>query len=405
MAKLGSSTRGPAQGMLPLPVLVLLLASVHAVPVMALEWEDVGEHVVGLGEKVMVHALGKIEGWEDFAKGVKWGFKTYKMEHKAEGLIKKLNPGPGGGTPATLLYAVDTVEVVPPAGVGGPSSMLPVVTADITATISVRTGSCAAEWMPVGLRSIKLYGRPGSLLTPPVPLTTTFQQCPGGAGAAAVLGLGRGGILSRQFPTFSYHVTSDASTVLLLPTMTASQPQQRPAVTTIPLSVSPKYPELYYVGITGIRVGGEVVVQTRNLALRPDGTGGVYLSTTEPYTYLESTVHFGLKSALVQLIRRLNAAPTLSPRGNAASQLCYVGVGANLMVPSMEILFANNAVMKLGVGNVWYREEPSTVCLAILPTTSPDQASVLGSWLQSGRVMTIDLSPRAGALAAGTLTF
>ncbi|KAF8727066.1 hypothetical protein HU200_019567 [Digitaria exilis] len=126
--------------------------------------------------------------------------------------------------------------------------------------------------------------------------------------------------------------------------------------TTIPLYTDPNH---YYVEVTGLRVGYE-------LGFPPDGTGG-------PYTYLESNVFLWLKAALMSQIQRLNttcppiniAWPTQASL-DPAGKLCYVR--PELMVPPTVILFAINAAMRLGAAtNVWYREGPSTVCLAILP--------------------------------------
>ncbi|KAF8713936.1 hypothetical protein HU200_027918 [Digitaria exilis] len=155
-----------------------------------------------------------------------------------------------------------------------------------------------------------------------------------------------------------------------------------------------------------IRVGRDDVVGTSTeLGFRTDGTGGVYLNTSEPYTYLESGVYSRLKVAFISHIQKLNPGATLSLQDSTPTgKLCYVHADAKLTVPSMAIVFAgDNAVMKLGAEeSVWYRKGPSTVCLAILPTTTPGQASSLGSWLQSGRVMTVDVTP---GTTTGTLTF
>jgi hypothetical protein len=51
------------------------------------------------------------------------------------------------------------------------------------------------------------------------------------------------------------------------------------------------YTDLYYVGLTGIHVDGEELdddIPAGTFDLRDDGSGGVFLSTTIPVTYLLS---------------------------------------------------------------------------------------------------------------------
>ncbi|KAF8727064.1 hypothetical protein HU200_019564 [Digitaria exilis] len=419
MAKLFSVGCGP------LHVAVLLLVLVVAsVPVMALDLEP----FVELFEKVTPYALREMEAPEDFIKGVKTGFKTCKIAKKLQDVVQDFqNSGTGDGT--TTYTAVATFHIPPTTGSGGLSpTRLPVVTADITATPAAsyvfcgadmvgldvddeeeeRPGSGSVQMTTIGLFGIIHGGNQSQSLAPPFSgMVTAVYPNVTAAPSLAVVGFGRGGELSKRFPTFTYLTRYDGSAILRLPTAAAQQQGQlattTTATTTIPLYTDPKYPRdgdgRYYVEVTGIQVGEEVVETPTELGFRPDGTGGVYLSTTEPYTYLESGVYLRLKASLMSQIQGHNpgAVPTsLDPAG----KLCYVR--EELKVPSMAILFAGgNGVMKLGAAtNVWYREGRSTVCLAILPTnlSSPGQASVLGSWLQTDRMMTIDVTH-------GTLTF
>ncbi|KAF8727063.1 hypothetical protein HU200_019563 [Digitaria exilis] len=358
-----------------LPVLLLLLASA---PVMAswesavevlgehlLEWAEkkttpdaMREYFLGRAEKLTPHALREMNAPEDFIKGVKWGFKTCKILKKLQRLIEK--PNPGGGT---TTYAAAAVVI--PTG--------------LMANITAKDHGLCGPKVAVGLQRLG----PG----------------PRVSSSWAVVGFGNGGQLSKTFPKFSYQVASDGRAVVWLPSTAAPPPQGRH---TIPLHTNPKYPRdgRYCVEVAGILVGDKVVRTSTKLGFRRNGTGEAYLSITEPYTYLERGVYLRLEETLMSQIKRLNpgAVPTRS-----SGKLCYARTELT-MVPSMAILFAGDAVMKLGAATkLWYREGPDSVCLAILPTnlSSPGKASVLGRWLQTGRAMTVDVTPGTPA----TLTF
>nr|CAB3460354.1 unnamed protein product [Digitaria exilis] len=348
MARLFSVSCGP------LPVLLLLLLA--SVPIMALPWgsavEVLGEHSREFfkpAEKLALHALREMKAPEDFIKGVKTGFKTCKTLKKLQGVIEKRNLGPSGTTIA--------IGIKFPTG---GYSTIPILMADITATDH---GLCGPK-VAVGL---------------PQP----------GPSSWAVVAFGYGGELSKTFPMFSYQVAADGRAVVRLPTAA-------PQGNTIPFHTNTNGDGRYYVEVTGIWVGKQVVWTSTELGFRPHGTGGVYvyLSTMVPYTYLENGVYVRLREALRLQIYGLNrgAMPTsLGP----TDKLCYKRTYLT-WVPPMAILFGGNAVMELRQDNVWYTDQGSdTVCLAILPTTdpsSPDQASVLGSWLQTDRMMTIDVT-------------
>ncbi|XP_066385906.1 uncharacterized protein [Miscanthus floridulus] len=328
MAKLGSSSCRPLRQRMMLPAL-LLLASIHAGPVMALN-EQVAADLTKLVDKVTemtantgLTKLGKKKGWKDFSNGGKAGIKLHKYLCKAQGWMDKQNPG--GDNFDTL---------------------------------------------------------------------------------ASSNGLGRGGYLSSSFPSFSYNVTSEEGGGNSVVVCWSSQPHVPAAGTGASTTLVPsRYPNdgRYYVRITGIRVGQEELpVQTPAELNRPPPPA--YLSTAQPYTYLESSLYGRLRAAVIGQTNALN--PGATPSLITADKLCYSP--AALSVPHrllrIAILLASNNVMQtmeLGgsADTVWYRDS-SMFCLGILPATTVEP--VLGSMIQSGRMMTIDLTAAGGL---GTLTF
>lgn len=235
------------------------------------------------------------------------------------------------------------------------------------------------------------------------------KQNPGGANFVDTLatsnGLGRGGYLSRSFPSFSYYVTSEGrgnSVVVCW----SQQPHVPAAGTGASTTLVPsRYPNdgRYYVRITGIRVGQEELpVQTPAELNRPPPPA--YLSTAQPYTYLESSLYGRLRAAVIGQTNALN--PGATPSLTTADKLCYAAAALSVPLrrPRIAILLASNNVMQTmemggAADTVWYRDS-SMFCLGILPATTVEP--VLGSMIQSGRMMTIDLTAAGGL---GTLTF
>jgi hypothetical protein len=112
------------------------------------------------------------------------------------------------------------------------------------------------------------------------------------SGASGVLGFGRGSLsLVSQLglSKFSYFLAPDGDDdnsqvqldgVVDVPRTTTAARRSR----STPLLAGSLYTDLYYVGLTGIHVGGEEVdgIPAGTFDLQDDGSGGVFLSTTVP---------------------------------------------------------------------------------------------------------------------------
>jgi hypothetical protein len=381
-------------------VLLLLASTKAAVPAMAsvAQLFEKAEPALVVDAASMVGKTKK--EWRKPIMAGKRGFKAGKAfgEYQDKQKESEQRQYPGGGTTAY----VDAVVVTPAAGTSLPTRRLPVVTADITATADVRV-VCAQGMVGVPMKSsrITLLGRGGTSILGVLPTAsgTTLLDCSsGGAADTAVLGLGRGGQLSTRFPTFSYTVREDLTVAVVLSPLAPPQIGRRPV--TIPLYPLGIRPNLYYVLISGIKMFG---LQPNPMRL---GMMQMSLSTTEPFTYLESGAYGQFKMALISKMQEdpmVRITPSLR---FPADELCYVRKDLTARLPpfTMTIFFAGgNAGMVLTSDNLWYEPEPGlpTVCMAILPATlHRDGVPILGTMLQRGRTMTIDLTS-----AQGTLTF
>lgn len=218
----------------------------------------------------------------------------------------------------------------------------------------------------------------------------TCRIADGGGATSAVVGLGRGGTLTSSLGGFSYVLDSNLRTNLWLGRDAAAAYAQGRSSTT-PLINNRFFPNLYYVSVTEIQVGRRPPLQMGSLDLQEDGTGGVFLSTTVPFTFLNSNAYQLLK-------REFPAAGRVQTElGPTVDQLCYAG-GSAVQIPAITLAFAGPAVMQVEAERCWYRQSDGSVCLAILPSPWTTGESVIGTMLQRGRRMSYNL-------VEGKLTF
>ncbi|KAF8642618.1 hypothetical protein HU200_067298 [Digitaria exilis] len=219
------------------------------------------------------------------------------------------------------------------------------------------------------------------------------------SGASGVIGLGRGELsLVSQLgiSNFSYFLAPNGSTgsggesdnqfqlggVAVPPTGSS----------TTPLYNSSAYPDLYYVGLTGVYVDGEEVagIPAGTFDLQSNGSGGVFLSTTMSVTYLLSDAYTLVREAFAS---KISAQPYSM---GSLDPLCYVN--SSVSVPKLTLAFDGDVKMELNTDNYFFEYndgESEIQCLTVLPSVG---ASVLGSLLQTGTTMIYDLE-------RGQLTF
>ncbi|KAF8661404.1 hypothetical protein HU200_057049 [Digitaria exilis] len=214
------------------------------------------------------------------------------------------------------------------------------------------------------------------------------------SGASGVIGLGRGELsLVSQLgiSNFSYFLAPNGSTGSGGESGNRFQlggvPVPAKGLST-PLYNSSAYPNLYYVGLTGVYVDDEEVagIPAGTFDLQSNGSGGVFLSTTMSVTYLLSDAYTLVREAFA---RKISAQPySIDP-------LCYVNDSVTV-IPELTLAFngvdgGGDVKMKLSEANYFFEYndgESEVQCLTVLPSVG---ASVLGSLLQTGTQMIYDL--------------
>ncbi|CAN6201859.1 unnamed protein product [Urochloa humidicola] len=231
----------------------------------------------------------------------------------------------------------------------------------------------------------------GQILVPGVVFGCSDVSSGDFSGASGVLGFSKGNlslVSQLQLSWFSYLLASDVSgTDNLLQFGDDTVPQTQKSRST-PLLDNSVYPDLYFVKLTGIMVDGRQLngIPAGTFDLNPDGSGGVFLSTTVPVTYLEQAAYNVVKQAFLSQIK------AEAVNGSALGlDLCYTLQPTDDMeVPKLTLVFDGaNAAMELNKHNYFFADNATKLeCLTIMPSTG---GSLLGSLLQTDTNMAYDL--------------
>ncbi|CAN6221731.1 unnamed protein product [Urochloa humidicola] len=214
------------------------------------------------------------------------------------------------------------------------------------------------------------------------------------SGASGVLGFSKGNlslVSQLQLSWFSYLLASDSdvsgSDNNLLQFGDDAVPETENSRST-PLVNNSVYPDLYFVKLTGIMVDGQQLngIPAGTFDLQPDGSGGAFLSTTIPVTYLEKAAYNVVKQAFLSRIK------AEAVNGSALGlDLCYTLQPKDEMtVPKLALVFdGTGATMELKKHNYFYADNATNLeCLTILPIKG---GSLLGSLLQTDTNMAYDI--------------
>ncbi|CAM6016575.1 unnamed protein product [Sphagnum balticum] len=232
-------------------------------------------------------------------------------------------------------------------------------------------------------------------------------------GADGVAGMGQGQIsLPSQFQNlfpdiFTYCLVSASSSS---PTATVSSstllfgsPENTGAgissLVYTPLLENLIFPTFYYVGMTGISVGGTLLtIPTTNFDIAVDGTGGVIFDSGTTYTLLTLDAY----NAASQAVQSLITYPIISSPLEGLDLMCFdvtgVDPASNISVPTMVFHFQSSDASSTGgpatvdyvldLENVYVYLERAALCLTILPTMNG--LSIIGNSAQVDHQIVFD---------------
>ncbi|KAE8724637.1 Protein ASPARTIC PROTEASE IN GUARD CELL 1 [Hibiscus syriacus] len=206
-------------------------------------------------------------------------------------------------------------------------------------------------------------------------------------GAGGLLGLGGGPLsFSSQLnaSTFSYCLVdrdSDSASTLefdyALP----------PNAITAPLLRNKQLDTFYYLGLTGISVGGELLpIPESVFQIDESGNGGIIIDSGTAVTRLQSDTYNVLRDAFVKGTKNLPSADTV-----ALFDTCYnLSSTSSVDVPTLSFHFPEAKVLPLPAKNYMIPvDSVGTFCFAFAPTSST--LSIIGNVQQQGTRVGFDL--------------
>lgn len=200
-------------------------------------------------------------------------------------------------------------------------------------------------------------------------------------GSAGLLALGAG---SLSFPSqvkassFSYClVDRDSSSASTLQFGPGAEPSD---AVTAPLIHNSRLPTFYFVGLTGISVGGQPLnLPPSVFEVDPSSPSGVIIDSGTSVTRLRSDVYNALRDAFVKGTQHL---PSTS--GFALFDTCYdLSTKTRVSVPTVGFLFSGGKSLILPAKNYLVPvDSKKTFCFAFAPTRS--SLSIIGNLQQQG---------------------
>ena len=126
----------------------------------------------------------------------------------------------------------------------------------------------------------------------------------------------------------------------------------------------------YYVTLESISVGEKKLdISPKVFKVTKKGTGGVIIDSGSTLTYLPKAAFNPLKDEVLSLMDGL-----VQFVGTLQSSPCFSGFISRDLVgfPVVTFTFANGVDLALDVGSCFYPAEPSSFCIAVVPSTAAD---------------------------------
>ncbi|KAF9623983.1 hypothetical protein IFM89_007681 [Coptis chinensis] len=210
-------------------------------------------------------------------------------------------------------------------------------------------------------------------------------------GAAGLLGLGGGsmsfiGQLEGQTGgTFGYCLVSRGSNSY--GSLVFGRDALPVGAVWVPLVRNPRAPSFYYVGLTGLGVGGMRVPVSEDLfRLTEWGEGGVVMDTGTAVTRLPLAAYEALRDSFIAGTAELPRTPV----GVSIFDTCYDLSNYNMVrVPTVSFYFSSGPVLTLPARNFLIPvDEMGTFCFAFAPSST--KLSIIGNIQQEGIQISFD---------------
>lgn len=154
----------------------------------------------------------------------------------------------------------------------------------------------------------------------------------------------------------------------------------------VPLLRNPRAPSFYYIGLSGLGVGGmQVPISEDVFRLTELGDGGVVMDTGTAVTRLPTVAYAALRDAFMTQTASLPRAPSVS-----IFDTCYDLNGfVTVRVPTVSFFLMGGPILTLPARNFLIPvDEKGTFCFAFAP--SPTGLSIIGNIQQEGIQISFD---------------
>ncbi|KAH6797237.1 Eukaryotic aspartyl protease family protein [Perilla frutescens var. hirtella] len=210
------------------------------------------------------------------------------------------------------------------------------------------------------------------------------------SGSAGLLGLG-GGLLSLpsqiQATSFSYCLVNRDSSSSSTLEFNSTEPADSVVA---PMLTNSRMDTFYYVGLTGISVGGRALnVRPRQFAIGRRGSGGVIVDSGTTVTRFPTAVYSELRDAFRSMSRNLRFAG-----GFSLMDTCYdLSSVSRARVPTMSFQFAGGKTLPLQPRNYLIPvDNRGRHCFAFAATTG--SMSIIGNVQQEGTRVSYNLAKK-----------
>ncbi|KAJ7954070.1 Aspartic protease in GUARD CELL-like protein [Quillaja saponaria] len=161
-----------------------------------------------------------------------------------------------------------------------------------------------------------------------------------------------------------------------------------PKAVIAPLHRNSKLDTFYYLGLTGVSVGGELLpIPESNFQMGPTGTSGVIIDSGTAVTRLQSDTYNSLRDSFVRSTKNLPFA-----EGVSLFDTCYnLSTVSSVEVPTVSFHFPDEKELLLPAKNYLIPvDAEGTFCFAFAPTSS--SLSIIGNVQQQGTRVGFDLA-------------
>lgn len=155
-----------------------------------------------------------------------------------------------------------------------------------------------------------------------------------------------------------------------------------------PLMKSSKIDTFYYVGLTGMSVGGHMLsIPESVFQIDESGNGGIIVDCGTAITRLQSQAYNSLRDSFVSMTQHMKTT-----NGVALFDTCYDLSGqSSVKVPTVSFHFSQGKAWDLPAANYLIPvDSQGTYCFAFAPTTS--SLSIIGNVQQQGTRVSFDLA-------------